>query len=109
MEKEGGLEVVDLSEEDREGEEGATKISLGGTPTGAALALAATAASADEDDEEPLADEDDEELESEAAWSSVDGASLLSDGADSASAASAVSSRLHPLRRVPGPRRTMRS
>ena len=57
---------MDLSEEDREGEEGAATISLGGTPSGAALALAA-AALADEDDEEPLADEDDEELESEAA------------------------------------------
>ena len=58
---------MDLSEEDREGEEGAATISLGGTPSGAALALPAAAALADEDDKEPLAAEEDEELESEAA------------------------------------------
>ena len=36
--RQGGLEVMDLSEEDREGEEGAATISLGGTPSGATQA-----------------------------------------------------------------------
>ena len=49
-----------LAEEDREGKEGATKISSGSTSSGAALVLAEAAATA------TLANEDEEELESKA-------------------------------------------
>ena len=52
---------MDLTKEDREGEECATKISLGGTPSRAALALAAAAAIT------VLAGEDGKEQESQAA------------------------------------------
>ena len=98
-----------LAEEDREGKEGATKISPGSTSSGAALVLVEAAATA------TLADEDDEELVSKAAaWlaasknshllhlaeydsrfiagSSVDGESLLLDRARISSAASVAKS-----------------
>ena len=111
-----------LAQEDREGKEGATKISPGSTSSGAALTLAAAASSA------TLADKDDEELESKApAWlaarknnqlhqlaeyasksiagSSVDSESLLLDRARSASAASAAKSLSGRLRARPKPSR----
>ena len=52
---------MDLTKEDREGEEYATEISLGGTPSCAALALATAAAIT------ILAGDDDEEQESQEA------------------------------------------
>ena len=96
---------MDLTKEDREGEECSTEISLGGTPSRAALALAAAATAA-------LVCENDEKQESQeasrlAVWNNsyqgqlaelakreytprgpspgVDGASLLSDRAGNVS------------------------
>ena len=55
------MKGMDLTKEDREGEECATEISLGGTPSRAALAFATAAAIT------VLAGDDEEEQESQAA------------------------------------------
>ena len=96
MEEEEGLKGMDLTKEDWKGEECSTEISLGSTPSRAALALAAAATAA-------LVCENEEKQESQeasrlAVWnnrreyasesiagSSVGGASLLSDRAGNVS------------------------
>ena len=82
-----------LAEEDREGKEGATKISPGSTSSDAALVLVEAAATA------TLADEDDEELVSKAAaWLAASKNSHLLHLADAKSLSGQRRARSNPSR-----------